>query len=323
MMDSNMTTLKIVKKSLNNNYLVTLAIGTSYLQKFELTVLNSWIAYAEKHNCGIIVIVKDLVPKSSTHWKKPTWQKMLIGETILEKMPDVDILCYLDTDVLINPSAPNVFEEFVSGKIGVVSLRSNLPFDYDETLIRLALLRHRYLDDTYPLDSALFIGIESLYKAHNLSSQKDEFCAGFLLFRPGEMAQIMKEWFYLYDKSVESITNNGDQTHLNYHIQNNNLENLIIYKYQAIWAFEVANYYSFLFMNRFKDIALYHECIKSSLFRVYFLHFAGSWTESSTFSLHAFELGDAYLNLFKEYSLYLEQNVIGEPLGTIKPKEFD
>ncbi len=49
-------------------------------------------------------------PESTTslYYKKPTWNKLLLGNEILKKFKQKN-MCYLDTDILINPISPNIF----------------------------------------------------------------------------------------------------------------------------------------------------------------------------------------------------------------------
>jgi hypothetical protein len=315
----NQNSFKVIKTSKSGNYLATIAIGQSYYERFETNSLDTWRKYADMHDIGVIVFFDNLIDTSHPKWKKPTWQKLLIGSILLKTDFPVKLVCYLDTDIIINPFSPNVFDCFVSGKVSVVSLRNNLPFNYSHTLKKLALLRKKYIDPKYPLDSALFASLKTLYEHQNLSIQNDEFCAGLLMFNPLEMAQQMEDWFYLYDKQVESITSGGDQTHLNYHILSSDLANFLDYEFQAIWAFEAANYYPFLFIDGFNDRSLYKECIQSTLMRVNFLHFAGSWPESSTFNLNNFSLDLIYLDLYEEYREYLQVKLSGKPIGKVLP----
>ena len=81
----------------------------------------------------------------------------------------------------------------------------------------------------------------------------------------------MRDIFYKYDKDVKSITNNGDQTHLNYEFQKNAKVNFIDYRFQTIWLYDLINYYPFLLVSKNKK--LISECVRSSLFNSYFLHF--------------------------------------------------
>jgi hypothetical protein len=309
----------VVRDSSSGKWLVTIAIGDEYLKNWEMNFKFSWVEYADRYDLGILVVTNDLIDVSNEKWKKPTWQKLLIASNLKYFDRDIEVVCYLDTDILINPFAPDVFDQHIKGQIGVVSLRKNLPFDYEQTLRRLALLRHKFIDDKYPLDSALFIDLPGLYGFHNLPAQQDEFCAGFFLFEPIEFASDMEAWFNKYDKTVDSITNGGDQTHLNFHIQSSGVANFIPYEFQAIWAFEAANYYGHLFIDQFKDIDLFKKCVQSTLLRVNFLHFAGKWPESSTFSNFKFNFTSEFYTLYKECDEYSKVQLTGKPKGTINP----
>jgi hypothetical protein len=310
----------IARDSNSGNWIVTLAIGDKYFSNWTSTVKDSWIDYANRHDLGILVITKHLIELTHPNWKKPNWQKLLIASNLKSLGREVQLVCYLDTDILINPFSPNVFNLHVKGKIGVVSLRKNLPFDYDQTLRRLALLRHKFIDDTYPLDSALFIDLPGLFGFHNLPTQPDEFCSGFLLFDPTQFASIMEGWFHEYDQTINTITGGGDQTHMNFHIQSLDLANYLPYEFQGIWAFEAANYYGFLFMQKFNDLGLYKECIEATLQRVHFLHFAGNWPESSTFSKINFEFNSKFYDLYQAYESYAKMILSGSPKGIVKFK---
>jgi hypothetical protein len=308
----------IVRESTSGNWLVTLAIGEKYLERWKRTVAESWILYAELNNLGIIVITDHLISQNDKHWKKPNWQKLLIAKTLNKYELGIKLICYLDTDILINPYSKNVFLYYKKNKVGVVSLRKNLPFNYDNTLRKLALLRNKYIDVNYPLDSALFISLKDLYEYHKLPIQDDEFCSGLLLFDPITIEGEMHQWFFVYDQEIKTITNGGDQTHINYHIFSSNLANVIPYEFQAIWSFESANYYPFLYMEKFKDLNGFKKCVQSTLLRVNFLHFAGQWPEASTFLENDFKLDKNFGNLYSEYREYLDTEVHGKPLGIIK-----
>jgi len=212
--------------------LVTIAIGDKYLEKWEKNALPSWIQYAEKHKFSILAVVDDLIPKKDPKYKKPTWQKLIIPNYIISNDFNYNQIAYLDSDVLINPLAPNIFDSCDMEKINSTSLRFNLPYDYNKTLRKIALLRKNYLDKTYPLDSAMFIELDALYNYHNLKPQRDEFCAGLLVYSIDIFADFMAKCFDRYPSDVESITNGGDQTHVNFHVQDSGFYNRIEYKWQ-------------------------------------------------------------------------------------------
>lgn len=305
------------KKS--NNYLVTIAIGKDYFDKWVLNALPLWKKYCENNDIGIIAFHSDLLSKDSPVWKKATWQKLLIADILAQSDIEVNNVCYLDTDILINPYAPNIFQNYKEDTIGVVSLRNNVPYPLGETLRREAFLRHNHYSNDYPLDSALFISTENIYKYHGLEPQNDLFCAGLFLFNVENHRELMKQWFDKYPSNVDSITGGGDQTHLNYEFLKWGNISWLDYRFQAIWVYEMAWKYPFLYSYGKEKKDLIRECVESSLYANYFLHFAGSWYESDMWEVGDILSDKNKLNEMKDYYRYLEKEVTGSAKGVVKP----
>ncbi|MCG3683487.1 hypothetical protein [Aliarcobacter butzleri] len=313
---------KIIKEPKNTkNYLVTIAIGKKYYNSWEFAALPLWKEYCENNDIGIIVFHQNLVSKDYFAWKKATWQKLIIGTVLKENNIEVENICYVDTDILINPYAPNVFDGYDKNTIGVVSLRKNIPQPLNETLRREAFLRHTYYDNNYPLDSALFTSTEDLYKYHNLEPQDNFFCAGFFIFNLQNHTELMKKMFDKYPSNVESITGGGDQTHVNYEFLTYGHVSWFDYRFQAIWVYEMAWKYPFLYNYGKDNKELIKECIEASLYQNYFLHFAGSWHESDMWEIGGFFETKSEKEELKNYYEYLKQPVTGEPKGVLKPKK--
>lgn len=300
------------------NYIATIAIGESTYTAWEQFAYPTWEIYCKKNRVGLIVFDEDILSKGSENWKKATWQKLLIGKECQQSGVKVENICYLDTDILINPFAPNVFINYNPVNFSLVSLRKNLPFPYMETLKRVAFYRNKYYNNSYPLDSALFISINDLYAYHNLFPQNDEACMGFFIFNVEHHTELMYSWFNKYSSDVTSISNNGDQTHLNFEIQNSGKVTWLDYKYQAIWVFEMAWHYPFLYSKNDTEIDLILDCVETSLQNNYFLHFAGSWPESAMWKKqNVFSTFEKKI-LIDHLAKYQKEIPTGKPLGTLK-----
>jgi hypothetical protein len=310
----------LIKPISSQNYIVTIAIGDMYYKNWEKFALPSWKIYCERYDIGLIIFTNDLISKDEKKWKKANWQKLLIGETLLKNGLKVNNVCYLDTDIIISPIAPDIFLNFDEESISMVSLRKNLPYDYNEVLRRIAFFRNLYYDETYPLDSALFISIHDLYKFHDLEPVDDESCTGFYIFNVEKKSKIMYDYFFKIDSNIVSITGGGEQTHFNHFLQTNTKIKWLEYKYQAIWVFELAWKYPFLYKLKDNHSDLINECINSSLLDNYFLHFAGSWHESKMWKNNNFEIGDNIYEIYRKYENYKKSPVYGDPIGVIKPK---
>ena len=308
--------MKILKISKDNNYLVTIAIGDQFYQEWADYILPSWLLYCDRNDFGLVVIDKDLVDAFDKKWKKATWQKLLIGSEFIKNSVEVENICFLDADILINPFSPNVFDYHDDDKISVVS-QTKTPFDQASVLRKIAFLRNKHLSSDYPLDSALFMTKGDYYKHHDFKEQEDVFCAGFFIFNVSAFASIMESWFFDYPSDVDTLSNGGDEPILNFEFQNHGKVKWLDYKFQALWLYEMAEKYPFLYPDM-DDVQLVKKCIKASLHQNYFLHFAGKW-EGSVYKDRSI-LDEEFLSYLKAYNDYLKVPVSGKPLGTINPR---
>lgn len=311
----------ILKSGNNNNYLVTIAIGKKYYNDWQKYSKNNWLRYCKNNSLGLIIVLSDLIDKNNKFWKKPTWQKMLIGDHLSNYCKDVKIrnICYLDTDIVVNPFAPNIFKTWSEKKIGIVSMRINLPYNFIDVRKLIAFFRNKFYSSKYPLDSSLFISLKNLYKYHDLKAQKNECCAGLFLMNLKNHSKIMHRWFFHYDRNVQSITSGGDQTHFNFHVQNEKLDYWLDYRFQASWNYEMAWNYSYLYNNKFCTNENIKNAIESSLIKNYFLHFAGSWPESKMWRTKKIFSDKKKLIFLSKLKKYLSKKVKGLPKGFIKP----
>lgn len=311
----------LIEPQSGGDAIVTIATGADFLGQWEKCARAGWEGYCRRHGLGLLIFDEELIGRDAVDWKKVHWQKTLLGKALREAGCKAANYCFLDTDILINPTAPNIFDNYNPDTFGLVSLRKRLPFPYDEVLRRMAFLRHHYYDSSYPLDSALFMSVEQLYEFHRLEPQEDEACTGVILFNLDAHADLMESWFHKYDSGVQSITNGGEQTHLNYEIQKTKRVTWLDYRFQAIWVFEMAWKYPFLYGSRRGDEALVRACIEASLYQNHFLHFAGYWHESQMWKIGGFFSDTEQAKLLDAYRDYLDIPVTGQPQGIIRPKK--
>ena len=303
----------------SNKFLVTIAIGAEHCAKWERYALPSWIAYAEANDLGILAVTDDLIAKSDPNWKKATWQKLLLGNAINRDHPEVGDVCFLDTDILINPFAPNVFDEYDSKSYGLVSQYKNLPMSRHLAQRQSVFLRHHFYDKNYPLDSSVFMTAEAQYEYSGLTPHDDLACAGMFLFNPALHGDEMEGWFVKYSSQTKSITG-GDQVHLNWEMLSTNRVQWFPYEFQALWVFEAAWKYSFLFDDYAENHDVIRACIEASLFSNYFLHFAGSWLECDMWMIDDITRGARFRKVNSGFQEYLKKPVTGKPKGQIKPQ---
>lgn len=314
----------VIPPGRSGDILATIAIGAEYFDAWEQHALPGWRDYCERHGLGLIAFDDDLIARDHTTWKKPTWQKLLIADAVAQRLPSVRSVCYLDTDILVNPTAPNIFDACRPDCIGLVSFRHNTPYPLEEALRRMVFLRHTHYSRSYPLDSSVFLSLERLYGFHGLPVQPDEACAGLIVFNVANHAALMKGWFAKYDRHIDSVTGGGDQTHVNFEIQNYGKVAWLDYRFQAMWTLEMAWKYPFLYARGAGNAPeVVRECIEASLFTNYFLHFAGSWYESEMWQVGGVLQSPALRDVFAAFGEYRAIPVTGEPVGVVKPSAAD
>ena len=304
--------MKVLFKSKTKNYLATICIGNEYKNKWAKHILPSWSLYCKKNDIGLIYFDKDLVSKKNIFWKKPTWQKYLIGDR-LENL-DIKNICYIDTDILINPLSPNIFKDYNPKKIFVSSNIFNLPYDLKKIQKKVVLNRKTYLRKNYPLDSAIFANLKQTYKYSNLKAQKDSLCAGLFIFNQKNHSKFFKNFFFKY-KNTKSLTG-GDQVHFSYEVVRYKKYKLLEYKFQAYWIYEMALNYPFLYFIKNKKII--QRCVETCLMNNYFLHFAGKWYEGRMWKQIIWK--NLNINFYTKLEKFYKVKVKGNPKGIIIDK---
>lgn len=108
--------------------IVTLCIGEFYEKIGEITH-PMFKAYAEKIGADFIVLKEDFINKNTKH-NPPIfcYEKFQIGE-LLDKY---DRVCFLDTDMIMSPETPDIFNLVPSDMIGLVD---EAPLGYDTKFI--------------------------------------------------------------------------------------------------------------------------------------------------------------------------------------------
>ena len=292
------------------NYFVTIAIGKKYYNNWLKFAYPTWKDYCNRHDIGIICFDSDLINKSHLKWKKPTWQKYLIGDQL--KDMDINNICYIDTDFLINPFAPSIFKNYNTKKIAVSSNINNLPYNVDFVKRKLVFCRKEFINKKYPLDSVIFSKTSDMYKFSSLKPFKEDLCAGLFVFNLKNHYKFFKKLFFFYNKSSASYTD-GDQVYFSYHLLKYNKIQFLDYKFQAFWTYEMALNYPFLYFIRDKKIV--KNCILACVANNYFLHFASRWFEGDMWKLLIF--GKKEKEFYKKFNRYLKKKVYGTPRGYI------
>jgi hypothetical protein len=129
----------------------------------------------------------------------------------------------------------------------------------------------------------------------------------------------MQGWFEKYTRDVKSITGGGDEAHVNYEFQQWGKLSWLPYEFQALWTYEAAWHYPFIFDLEELESETVRACIEASLYKNHFLHFAGSWHECQMWKIGGIFATEEKQNEIAAYRDYLRMPLTGKPQGMIKP----
>jgi hypothetical protein len=268
----------------HDQWIGTLAIGDSYLKTYERYVLPFALDYCNRYNLGLVALVDDASANFSPEIasKKKTWQKLLIPQALFSYLGrDVEV-AYYDADILLNPFGKNVFDYSNKSSLGLTRQSSGIPYDDHACRRLISFYRNKYYSKDYPLDSAIFMSTEQIYRYHKLPIYDDYSCAGFFVCHDSSTANGLSKIYEKYISSVGGLTEGGDEPFVNHEFRNFFNIFYLDYEFQAIWTLEMASRYRHLFEHPSPSSDSVH-CISSLLLSVTALHFAGYWPDAQLY----------------------------------------
>lgn len=299
--------------------LVTTAIGGDYFNDFLRFSFPYWEKYAETHGIGIIALTDLNAFGRDTRGMNGAWLKLLAPEVVALHFPKVERLALVDTDVIMSPSAPDIFGAAPDNQIAVVSEYENLPYPLVDVKKRMAFLRKEFYSADYPLDSILFASAEQLFEMEGLPSHSNYFCSGLIVV-PQSKWRLLAAWFDEGALRSSKLAVAWEQTFVAHKVLENGCY-WLPYDFQAIWNREMAESYPSLYAhgdlseNQFAQAA-----VADVLSKRHFLHFAGSWTESTAWRNNPSQVIGRLTGLHHEsFSRYRETAVSGKPRGKVTP----
>lgn len=307
--------IKVVDCQGSGNAIVTLAVGSEYYNSWLNNSSKLWIQYCQKNQVGLFIQVDSLDTRANA--KKVTWQKLLLPSELKKQFPEVVNFCYLDSDILVNPFAENVFDLINPNKVNLVSQFKNLPFDLRTAQKMVSLNRNFWYSSEYPLDSSIHMGPKDIFRHHKFREFDDYACMGFIAGSIENLSIHFNAIYEKYDSNLYSLTNGGDEPILNFEFQSELDIEWLPYKFQAIWIFEMSTKYDFLYDLNFYSRELVSRCVDSVLAQNVFLHFAGSWGESKMIECGPFIMNELY---FQRLNEYLNRQVSFKLHGVLRPR---
>lgn len=264
--------------------LVTLAIGKKYRRRFEKLCYKSWRAYAEKYNLDLVVITEVLDESERANNRSPAWQKCLIlSQTQVKKY---DQVAWVDSDILINPTSPNLFNGVPIEAIGAVDAYATP--NKEDHLLGLERL-YDYWEKT-GIEFVRNVSAADYHKQFGLYSDHSSVVqTGVIVLSPGNHREVLEHVYDKYDDKGGAHWN-YEMRPLSYEILNRSAVHWLNPKFNMPWPYVKQFLYPFLskgrafekVLNRYGLVSktpLKVKCATTAFLNNYFLHFAGSAAE--------------------------------------------
>jgi hypothetical protein len=289
----------------NNNRrdvaLVTIALGQTYLERWQRYSEPGWRQYAARHGYDVVCIDKPLDPSARAQRRSPSWQKCLVAS--LPSLSHYRQLVWIDSDIIINwRKAPAVAQDIEPTKVGGVEV-----FSWPSASIYKDILAREY--DIWG-DAAIQIHTpQEYYTVYGLPGTFDRVMqGGVFVFSPAHHRPILEKVYEQYEER------GGQGWHyemrpLSYELMSAGVLEWIDSRFNQLWFESKVYSYPFLINTKSappslllrawrklrREIGMPAEdapakvaraCATAAFMSSYFLHFAGapddvSWVDQS------------------------------------------
>ena len=249
--------------------IVTLAIGSTYAERFERYCRAGWNAYADRHGYELFVFTEPLDNSERARKRSPSWQKCLILG--LPELGGYERIVWVDSDICINPVAPSIVDEVPQELIGAT----------DEHAYPSPDVRQKILDviiASAPPDAPLGVrywqewrDASAWHAAVGLTpGQAHILQAGVMVLSPAHHRGLMEHVYYAYDNAGP----NYEMRAVSHAVQARGLQHWIDQRFNALiwWTYLDESIRGASITTESELRRFVRECYRRS----YFLHFAGA-----------------------------------------------
>jgi len=246
---------------MSESALVTLAVGEPYLSNWKRFCSAQWQAYAARHGLDLIVVTEPFVPSN----RSLSWQKCLVlSQEFAQKYRRIVLL---DSDIAINPDAPNVLEQASEELVGGVLCGSHIHDDYKN----LFLSRLGKTPIPYERGLGKWHGYQDYaYETYGLPPQQAGVVqAGVLIASPSRHAELFRS-VYL-GSFIETPL--YEQVPLSHALLNGNHFQQIDTRFNSCLCETMLVYHNYLFTEPLGEHVM-RAVVRAEFANNFFLHFA-------------------------------------------------
>lgn len=199
--------------------LVTLVLGKIYIERFRRYCYANWKAYADHHGIDLVIFTEPLDTSARAVTRSPAWQKCLA--LTAHRMKQYTQVAWIDSDIIIRPDAPLVFEGVAIDQIAAVE--DFVHPSPEEYKARLAYLEASWRRHNLPFVSAL--SQHEYYRAFGLPPADRVAQTGVMVASPESHSSLLRGVYDRYE----------DRGGAEYHYEMRPLSYEIVTSGNAVW----------------------------------------------------------------------------------------
>lgn len=251
--------------------IVTIAIGATYIARWQTYCKPGWVRYAQRHGFELVVIDAplDQTPRASA--RSVAWQKCLVLR------PDVaggyDRVVWIDSDILINDRAPSIADGIPLEKIGATDMHLFPSPQVFREMFTLLMQHAQAANPGLAKTWATYLDPADWHAAWGLPrSGRSIVQTGVLLLTPKHHRELLEHVYYAYeDHGGEPM--NYENRPLSFEIQARGLLHVLDSRFNALLMFLIMQVQ--MQLGRALTAPECAHLVKSAFAQSYFLHLAG------------------------------------------------
>jgi hypothetical protein len=268
---------------MNRSAIATLVLGKRYQAVFIDWFRWGWEEYCHRHSIDLVVIDEPLDTSDRAKARSPAWQKCLVHRH--PQLAQRDQVAWIDADIRVNPSAPNIFDDVTEERVGIVDQYACPTREDYRRLMHMRLRGTQASADSSK--SPVALTPEKYHTDFGLPHGFDHVGqTGVVVYSPSRHASIFEHAYDHYeDKGHPSW--NYEMRPLSFELQKAQICQWLNPKYNLLW--NVSRDLTYPFLNhhvcrrerllrrllRLPKDQLIRGCVKAGLESAYFLHFSG------------------------------------------------